>query len=495
MKKMALSGLVMLISMIGCSQEKKEQPPRFTSTVKAVHDVPFLTKAHGFVYVNKDNLKPVNNQHFKHASAYTPTGFAVVGNEKDENAVIDESGKIVMDYTDQEISLGFSNGLTFYKKEIEYEKKMPFYKWEWNILGGGIKKEQIYRKTEIGILESNQILLKKDIPYLEDYFYLNFVAVDENHVFWNETLYKIKNNRLNKIESDIVEFLENNRYLKGSDTTFTMYALHEKKTIHSRLTGTETLPIRFGQETIVLKEVNKERYEPTTPKLLVDSKTNDIYVFPQYEKVFPKEIKQATASQIEFIKKTSLVYSIHNSPYFLLGAFNNDDDVWAYEWLYIDTAGNVLEELQKTYNFKILDQIGSLVWPDRKMIFPDELNTEKWKFGKIHYYGGSADLYLIPIENQKQIRSKGLWNNQTKSWEIKPEFHDIFVLDTEKQIYTLQQEEDGSLILYDNKAKKMISSKTYQSIRSDGLVSVKNKSGESTVYYIDIYSGKEYKEN
>lgn len=95
------------------------------------------------------------------------------------------------------------------------------------------------------------------------------------------------------------------------------------------MVGTPSLSIRYGTETIKLEEVNKDRYEPEIPKLLVDRKTDEVYVFPQYEKAFPKEIKKATAAQIDFIKKTSLVYSINNSPYFLLGVFNYDHAVWA----------------------------------------------------------------------------------------------------------------------------------------------------------------------
>lgn len=104
------------------------------------------------------------------------------------------------------------------------------------------------------------------------------------------------------------------------------------------------------------------------------------------------------------------------------------------------------------------------------------------------------DLYLIPIEDEKQRRTKGLWNRSKNIWEIKPEYNDISVLDIDKQIYALQKEKDGLYTLYDSKNKKDIGSKTYNSINSDGLVSIKSSSGQNTYYYIDIYSGKEYKE-
>ncbi|WP_230036494.1 hypothetical protein [Chryseobacterium sp. Bi04] len=494
MKIIVFSIFCMLASVMACTQEKKDNSPLISSKKKIINSVPFLTKQNDFVYVDKVSLKPVTNQKFRSASVYTPTGFAVVGNEKNEYAVIDENGKTVLDFSAENINLNVVNGLTLYKKDIEYEKKMPAWKWDWNILGGGIKKEQTYHKIEIGVLESKQVLLHEDIPYLEDNYYLNFVSVDQNHVFWNGSLYEIKKNRLHTIENNIAELLENKRFLKSSNANFSMYELNQKEASHSGLKGTETLSLQFGKETILLKDVNKERYEPEVPKLLTDSKTNDVYPFPQYEKVFPKEITKATASQIDFIKKVSLVYSITNSPYFLLGVFNYDHDIWAFDWLYIDTKGNVTDSID-TYNFKVLDQVGNLVWPDRKMILPTQFIDKNWKFGKINSYQGMNDAYLIRIENEKQLRTMGLWDSKTKTWEIKPDYHDISVLDTEKQIYALQKEKDGLYTLYDSKDKKSMGSKAYTSINSDGLVSVKLSSEENIYYYIDIYSGKEYKEN
>ncbi|MGE8524762.1 hypothetical protein [Chryseobacterium rhizosphaerae] len=494
MKIIAFSIFCMLTSVTACTQERKDNSPWIPSKPKATHAIPFLTGQNDFVYVDKTSLKPVTNQKFRSASVFTATGFAVVGNGKNEYAVIDGNGKTVLDFSTSEINLNVVNGLTFYKRDIEYEKKMPVWKWDWNIMGSGIKKEQTYHKIEIGILESKQVLLHEDIPYLEDNYYLDCIAVDESHLFWNGTLYEIKKNGLSKIENNIAELLENKRFLKSSNANFSMYELGQKKAIHSGLKGTETLPLQFGREAILLKDVNKERYEPEIPKLLLDSKTNDVYPFPQYEKVFPKEIIKATASQIDFIKKTSLVYSITNSPYFLLGVFNYDHDIWAYDWLYIDTKGNVTDSID-TYSFKVLDQVGNMVWPDRKMILPTQFIDKNWKFGKINSYQGMNDTYFIRIEDEKKLRTMGLWNSKTKTWEIKPEYHDISVLDAEKQMYALQKEEDGLYILYDQKNKKNIGSKGYRSINSDGLVTVQLNSRENIYYYIDIYSGKEYKEN
>ncbi|WP_106915887.1 hypothetical protein [Chryseobacterium aurantiacum] len=492
MKTIAFSFLFMLVSATACTQ-KKEHSPLISPRMKPINSVPFLTKQNDFIYVDKTSLKPITNQKFKRASVYTPTGFATVGNEKNEYAVIDENGKIILNFSEEDIHLSVVNGLTFYKKDIEYEKKMPVWKWDWNIMGGGVKKEQTYHKIEIGVLETKQILLDENIPYQDKSYYLNFVSVDENHIFWNGNLYEIRKGRLNKIEKNIAELLENKRSIKASNTDFSIYELGQKKAIHSGMKGIETIQLQFGKETITMTDINKERYQPEIPKLLVDSKNNDIYPFPQYEKVFPKEIIKATASQIDFIKKTSLVYSITNSPYFLLGVFNYDHEIWAFDWLYIDTKGNVVDTIDK-YNFKVLDQVGYMVWPDRKMIIPNQFINKNWKFGKINSYRGMNDLYLIRIEDEKRVRTIGLWNSDKNSWEIKPEYHNISVLDVKEEIYALQKEENGLYTLYDNKTQKKLGSKAYKSINSDGLVNAGFSSQESIYYYIDIYSGKEYKE-
>ena len=70
---------------------------------------------------------------------------------------------------------------------------------------------------------------------------------------------------------------------------------------------------------LTLIEVNKERFDPEIPKLLTDSKTNDVYPFPNMKRYFRKEITKATASQIDFIKELFSLFHKSNSPYFLLG--------------------------------------------------------------------------------------------------------------------------------------------------------------------------------
>ena len=157
MKTIVFSILFMLTSVTACTQKTKDNFPLIPPKTKSISSVPFLTKQNDFIYVDKISLKPVSQQKFRSASLFTPTGFAVVENEKNEYAVIDEKGTIVLGFSDCTIGLNVVNGLTFYKKDIEYEKKMPVWKWDWNIMGSGIKKEQTYHKIEIGVIETQQI--------------------------------------------------------------------------------------------------------------------------------------------------------------------------------------------------------------------------------------------------------------------------------------------------------------------------------------------------
>ncbi|WP_228448402.1 hypothetical protein [Chryseobacterium sp. CH25] len=229
MKTIVCSIFLMLTSVTACTQEKKDNLPLIPLKTKTINSIPFLTKQNNFVYADKTSLKPLTHQKYQNASLFTTTGFAVVMNEKDEYAAIDEKGRIVLAFSAEEINLNVINGLTFYKKDIEYEKKMPVWKWDWNIMGSGIKKEQTYHKIEIGVLETKQVLLHEDIPYLDDNYYLNFIVVDENHLFWNGTLYEIK--KINSVKLKII--LQNcwkiNDLLKGPIRAFQYLSYIRKK--------------------------------------------------------------------------------------------------------------------------------------------------------------------------------------------------------------------------------------------------------------------------
>lgn len=486
MKVAVLSTLLILISIITYAQLRKGKSSLNMSQVEPTQLIPFLTKQNDFIYVNKDNLKPFNGIKYKSASVYTSTGYAMVINNKGASVVIDTTGKEVLEVGESEIEIEVVNGLTFYKKQREYERKMPIWNWEWNILGGAIKKEQTYHSIEIGVIETKQVLLQKEVPYLEDSYTLNPEAVDGEHIYWNETLYAIKNQYLKKKESDIITTLADKRFIKGSNGSFSIYDVQQKKAIHQGLEGVNTLTIKYGNEDLILDQLMQERFEPIVPKLLKDRNTGSVYSYPQYDKAFPKEITKATKKQIAFIKNASLVYSIYNSPYFLIGVFNYDHDIWAYDWLYLDINGQVLEQLDLD-SFKVSDQIGRLVWPAKEMVIPHQ------KVASVKYYTGSDELYLVNIEDKGGDNMYGVWDKNAQLWSIEPEYTSILALDIAKGIYALQKEKDENYTLYNQIKKENIGAKAYKYIYSDGLVQVILED-EIVSYYIDIYTGRAYLE-
>lgn len=486
MKLAVLSSLLILISIITYAQVRKDKSSFNMPEVEPTQLIAFLTKQNDFIYVDRDSLKPINGIKYKSASVYTSTGYAMVINNNGASVVIDTNGKEVLEVGESEVEIEVVNGLTFYKKSREYQRKMPIWKWEWNILGGAIKKEQTYHSIEIGVIETKQVLLQKEVPYLEDSYALNPEAVDGEHIYWNKTLYAVKNQYLKKKDVDVITTLGNKRFIKGFKDSFSVCDIAEGKAIHQGLKGVNTFSIKYGNEDLVLDQLMQERFEPIVPKLLKDVTTGSVYPYPQYDKAFPKEIKTATPEQAAFIKNASLIYSIANSPYFLIGVFNYDHDIWAYDWLYLDINGQVLEQLDLD-GFKVSDQIGRLVWPSKEMVIPHQ------KVTSVKYYTGSDELYLVNIEGKEGDSEYGVWDKKAQLWSIEPEYISILALDIAKGIYALQKEEKENYTLYDSKKQEKIGVKAYQYIRSDGLVQVKLED-KTVSYYIDIYTGRAYLE-
>ncbi|MDR3009356.1 MAG: hypothetical protein LBV59_15575 [Sphingobacterium sp.] len=487
MIKSLLVSITAMLCMNACAQE-----PTSIKKNAAAKWVPFQTKNKQFVYVDSTFNKKLPQQ-FYWAQPFTSTGYALVANEKDQMGIINSKGEFIENYSEAQVELLDLGQLTLAMKRQEYDKNLPFWKWDWNILSSYIKKTGTYVKLEIRVLESNQVLLKKDIPYDENEYNLVTYPLDTKHLVLNGNLYLIKDQRLKKIEGDIEMPLENGRYIPASTDSFTIHDIQSKKPLLSNLTGLDKIDLLWKNETILLDSINQERFSPTIPKLLKDHKTGSIYAFPQYDKAFPKQIKQATAAQIAFLKEISLVYSVTNSPYFILGRFNYDHAVWAYDWLYIDKDGNLLDSI-KAPNFYILDQVGNLVWPDKLMLLPANALEKNWKTGKIKYVYSSEDLYLIDVKRGDLEPTKGLWNAVTKAWDIKPGFEHIEILDGERQIFALQEHKDGLYTLYNNKTKQHVGNKSYMTINPNGWVKHKNQHNQDNGYFIDIVTGQEYKE-
>src|SRR5690606_2413040 len=211
------------IATAACSNENNTF--YVSSTIDTVFSVPFFTKNKRYTYVDKRDLNPIKDQIFFSASLFTATGFAVVENENHQYAIIDQKGSIKKGYLPGYFKLNAVNGITFYAYTEEYEKEMPFWNWDWNILGGGVTKERTYHKVEIGILETNQVLLKKDVQYDQDDYSINAISVDEHHFFWNGQMFEVKNGRVNSIDNNIIELLDERRFIKRTKSEFSIYQL------------------------------------------------------------------------------------------------------------------------------------------------------------------------------------------------------------------------------------------------------------------------------
>ncbi|MDM1298306.1 hypothetical protein HXZ94_07300 [Empedobacter falsenii] len=488
MTKSVFIYLINLFAMTACAQSN----PKTKINPDAVNWTPYYTAINDYVYVDKD-MKQQLDAAFVKAEKFTQTGYAIVENSNLQNAVIDSYGKIVVDYTDESISLNTVRDLTLIKKQLEYDKKMPFWKWEWNIMASGITKTQTYRKTEIRVLETNQLLLSKDVPYNGEYFDVRYKDFDENHILMNHNLYEIKNKKFKKVKSDIYLALDKGRFIPSSTDKFSIYTFESKKPILADLVGTDKIEVTYNGQTFVLDSLNQDRYPPDVPKLLQNPKTSEIYTCPEYDKAFPKEIKSATEAQLNFLKDVSLVYSVNNSPYFILGRFNYDHEIWAYDWLYIDQNGNLLDKIN-VKDFFILDRVGTLVWPDKHIILPNDELAKYNKIDKISYVYDTENLYIISLCDKQNCNKKGIWNTQSDRWEIDPNNNYIYSLDAKNNVYAVQKEKDGPYILFDLKIKQQIGDKSYNYIFSNGRVQVKKENNEFQYFYIDIYTGKEFRD-
>jgi len=143
--------------------------------------IPYQTKNKQFVYVASAFQKKLS-QEFHWAQPFTSTGYALVANEKDQTGIINSEGEFIEHYSDTDLQLLDLKQLTLLMKRQEYEKKLSFWKWDWNILSSYIKKTATYVKLEIRVLESNQILLKKDIPYDENEYNLATYPLNDKHL-------------------------------------------------------------------------------------------------------------------------------------------------------------------------------------------------------------------------------------------------------------------------------------------------------------------------
>jgi len=450
--------------------------------------MPMRTKDSGYVYVDSTMRRMLPTIFFR-ALPFTQTGFALVANADNEWAIINTKGVTIVPYGTHALDLQVLQNLTLAMKSAAYEKKLPVWNWDWNIMSSDLKKTAPYVKVEIFVLETGQVLLKKDIPENENRYSLDCYPVDDKHVVLNDDLYAIEHATFTKVKRNISVVLEQGRYIPSAEGEFNMFDIKKSKAIFSGLVGATRIETLVNKQKFTFDSINMERFTPEVPKLLLDSKTGRTYAFPQYEKPFPKAIHNVTATQLAFLKDVSLIYSVSNTPYFVLGRFNYDHAVWAYDWLYLDADGKLLSEI-KADNFYILDRVGYLVWPDKHLLFAGAPFDSELKIGKLKYVYESKNLYLVQVQKGDLKPTMGLWNSSKRVWDIEPIYKAIQQLDGASGIFAIQEQEGGRFYLYNNTTKQRIGRDSYRSISSNGYVeSDKEQSG----FFIDITTGVAYR--
>lgn len=451
--------------------------------------MPYLTKDKTFIYVD-ENLKQQIIAQFYKAEPFLPTGFAKVGNKDGEVAIINKKGELVIPFTDKTVNLEVVNGLTLLQIENEYDKN----KYEINIMGGPIKTKKLTRSNEVRVLESKQLLLKTDEPANQSHFSFNVTILDDQHFEMNEVLYKIANQKIKKLKSNIGNVLDRGRYIPEGNKTFTINSVPTLKPIISNLIGRNKVEVTINGKKKILDSINLDRYLPTIPKILQESSKTETYFYPMYDKPFPKELFNATPAQVSFIDKTSLIYSVNNSHYFLLGRFNYNHDIWAYDWLYLDQNGKLLDQIEIN-DFFVNDQLGYLVWPDKKILFPNSTEKEQSNINKIRNAVTKDFLFIVKMKCKEGKIKSGLWNAKKLTWEIPADYYNISVLNENEQVFSLQKEEKGPFQIYYNSSKMFLKNQEFIAVYRDGLVLKRGKDNNNLFYYLDFVTGKEYKDS
>lgn len=486
---------IMLFFITSCAQRSNTviRMEKINDIQKPIKWMPYLTDKGDFVYVN-DKMEKQLESSFTYAEPFTPTGFAFVGDAEGRWALIDTEGNFIIGYVDDSMELEVVGDITLLLKVREYDKKMMPWDWEWNIMSGHINKKQTYHQVEIFVLEREQLVLSADVPYDENNYSIDFQQLDKEHIVMNDILYQIQDKKLKKIKNYAGHVLEEGRYISSSYPAFEIRHIQDKKPVLSGLTGVDAVTFEVnGKELIKIDSINIDRFPPAIPKLLMDKKSQDIYAFPQYDKLLPKEVKQATASQLDFLKSTSLVYSVPNSPYFILGRFNYDHEVWAYDWMYLDVDGNLHQDIA-LQDFYIKDQIGRLVWPTQYMLLSQEVLDKEWKVGQLQYVPGSDSLYIVGTKVADETPQYGLWNASTKEWELEPTYYAINILNSVNLIFALQEHEEDKYAVYNYKEKRILTLAKYTAVYSNGRVDATLTDDKKVYYYIDLFSGREYQD-
>lgn len=493
MKRLYFLSFIITYILLGCNNSTAQLNKNYILQDKDASSwIPFLKKDNYYQYVDK-NLHPKINETFYNASSFTSTGFAVVNDNNLRSALINSKGQYIIPYSEAEITLKTIDDLTLAMIKIEYEKNLPIWNWDWNIMGGKIKKTEEYVRVDLFCLETQQILSQEKIPTEEDENELYVRQIDKNHYFINNNLYKVDQKKFKKIDEKIIHLLDDKRYLKSTDeNNFSLIDLKNKKLNLTNVTDSKIIRTNVNGKAFIMDSINNPYRSTYKTMLLEDSKNNSFYAFPNFEKKFPNNIQNASQEQIKFLNLVTLVYSVPDTDYFILGKIDYSN--WQYDWMYLDKNGNILNhiDVKDTY---ITEVRGYILWPNASQIIAEKYVPENWQIKTIETIYKSKDLFKIILDQGEESRTQktGVWNKEKSTWEIEPKFHQLELLNVNKQLYSIQKERDGELIIYSNEFKKQIGSNSYQTIYNDGSVS--KKENNKTIYYkIDLSTGKEYRE-
>lgn len=449
---------------------------------------PFLTKHKKFIYVDADFNSVIAGE-YKRASLFTVTGFAVVMNESFQSAVIHKkTGALVIPFGPHEIDLAVVNGITLFRKTLDYNSPKRFWNWSYNLFSG-LNKTVMRSSIEIGIIETNQrLFFKRMMANTYPKPNLSPVAIDKEHFLLNSTLYRIKDRKVSKLKNNIVRLTALNTLLKKHKAAYSLLSVSGKKLINESFVAAEGWQFNTSYETIQPRGLNERLMPNSFPKILKGKKSGKIYSYPDFDKSLPTEISGADTTVIQQLKNISVIVSVPASIYFLLGYPVNENN--RYGWLTIDQYGNLLSDLP-VENFYVTSQLGEVLWPDKANILPGEALKDGWALHKLTKVSGPGKRFIAVLKKEdKQLT--GVWDQSGQNWLIPAVYNKLLVLDAEKDIYAVEQVKDGGYQLYHAKTGSGISNNFYHTIAANGYAGRKDNNGTVVYFFIDIYSGKEF---
>lgn len=449
---------------------------------------PYLTKNHTYIYVDQ-HTTPLISTPFATADLFTSTGYAVVSNEKGQSAILNKTGKIVVPFADRYISLQVLNDefTAVYTRET-YTKNSRFWEWEWNIFSG-LKTEVQRQKFEVYILETNQVLFSEQLSNtatLPTYI----TALDTDHFIFNKTLYKRKGQRLSKQKNNIIHHFEPNKLLQQNGSHFAILSLESKMPILEHLEATHQITFEVNGEKLLLTEVNKSRYYSEVPEILIHPKTKEYWIEPLFDKVLPKKIKAQNETDVAYLQKVSYINAVPDYPYFILGVFDYEN--WKFQWKYLALDGTLLDSIDAP-DFFVVDALSRVQRPQPTELISTDQIPLNWSLEAVTKYKGFSHLFKITLKQEGQSNRYGLWNTQTKQWELEPIYRDFYWLDVERELLALAKE-DRQYVIYNYKTKKNLTDIIFSYIDTSGWVSQGNTTGKEIHFYFDFATTKAYKE-